>query len=275
MMEIAGYFSLFLVGLSLGLFGSGGSMLSVPILVYLFSLDTAAASGYSLFVVGIASLSGFFMRAGENRFSWQVALLFGAPSVLGVYFSRKWLLPSIPDPLFETEAFRLEKEPFLLSLFASLMVVAACLMLREKEGRPKSGDAAFVLLPLAGLGSGCLAGVAGIGGGFVIIPILVYFGSLPAATAVGTTLLVITANSFIGCAGEITSHPVNWVFLAKISGMAIAGIAAGTIAGKNLPLGKFVRVFGWLLLLCGCGMLLRELFRIWMFGWKLSTAFVS
>ena len=275
-MEAIGYLSLFLVGLSLGALGSGGSILSVPILVYLFSMDTVLASGYSLFVVGSSSLLGACFKYKEQRLSLRVALLFGVPSIISIFCSRKWLLPLVPDVIYASAAFQLHKSSFLLALFALLMILAASWMITGKNASVrKLGNIRFrhPYLVVLGLVTGCISGFAGIGGGFLIIPVLVSLTSLPLHAAIGTALLIIAGNSFIGFAGDITNFTIDWTFLFRITGLSMAGLFIGIRFTRFVPAQKLRLIFGWFILIAGLVILLRELHSMTVYGWRFTLTF--
>lgn len=275
-MELAGYLSLFLVGLSLGALGSGGSVLSVPILVYLFSLDAVAASGYSLFVVGCSSVVGAFLKYKEQQLSLRVALLFGIPSIISIFCSRRWLLPLVPEAIYSTPSFQLRKESLLLVLFGVLMVVAAAMMLTNKNARlPGAAKTSSnqVYLPALGVLTGCMSGFVGIGGGFLIIPVLVTLASLPLNMAIGTALVIVAGNSFIGFTGDVFNYSIDWLFVLKICGLSMVGLFAGVRFTGSVPSDILRRLFAWLILLVGCAILIRELYWIAIFGWRFSVSF--
>ena len=275
-METVGYLSLFLVGLSLGALGSGGSILSVPILVYLFSMDAVLASGYSLFVVGSSSTLGAFFKYKEQRLSLRVALLFGVPSIISIFCSRKWLVPLVPDMIYASASFQLRKSSFLLALFALLMILAAIMMISGKNATiSKLENIRFRQSYLVALGlvTGCISGFAGIGGGFLIIPVLVSLTSLPLHAAIGTALLIIAGNSFIGFAGDITNYAIDWSFLFRITGLAMAGLFLGVRFTRFIPAQKLGQIFGWFILFAGGVILLRELYAIFVYGWRFTVMF--
>ena len=260
-MEVLGYFASVCVGVVLGLLGGGGSILSIPILVYLFHIDIVTASAYSLFIVGITSLAGAIQKYRENRVSLQTGMVFGLPSIAAIFATRKWVIPAIPEIIIQTEGFFLTKRVFLLGLFAVLMIISAMVMIRRK-GAPEPEDQEFRtgLLVIEGILIGFITGLVGAGGGFLIIPTLVLLTGLPFKTAVGTSLFIIAINSLVGFLGDVLNYPVDWHFLTIISALAVAGIVIGNFLSRRISSTPLRISFGWLTLLMGIFILIRELF---------------
>ncbi len=260
-MEFFGYLASILIGLILGLLGGGGSILSIPILVYLFHLEPVQASAYSLFIVGITSLAGAIPKYREHLVNLRTGILFGIPSIISIFCTRRWIVPAIPEIIFISGDFIFTKRLLLLGLFAVLMVLAAIPMMRGKKS-PTSTNQKFrtFLVIVEGALIGFLTGLVGAGGGFLIIPALVFLTGLPFKTAVGTSLFIISINSLLGFAGDLMNYSMDWPFLLSVSALAIVGIIIGNrlshhIAGNNLK-----RAFGWITLGMGCYILFREVF---------------
>ncbi|MCB9183063.1 MAG: sulfite exporter TauE/SafE family protein [Flavobacteriales bacterium] len=264
-MEIIGYIGALIMGLSLGLIGGGGSILTVPILVYLFSVDAVLATAYSLFIVGLTSLIGSFSHMRMGNIHWRTALVFGIPSILAVYATRAWLVPALPDPLFNMGDVAVSKALGMLIFFALLMVAAAFSMIRK--GKPKAAETAtgevrfnYPLILAEGIVVGTITGLVGAGGGFLIIPALVLLAKLPMKQAVGTSLIIIAAKSLIGFTGDLKGNEaIDWNFLLFFSVVAIAGIITGSILSKRIPNEKLKPAFGWFVLLMGIYIIGREL----------------
>jgi len=259
-MEIFGYIALFCVGLVLGTLGGGGSILSVPILVYLFSIDTVMASAYSLFIVGTTSLVGTCIKFNSSLVNIRTGIQFGIPSLIAIFITRRWLVPLIPDLICQIGSFQLSKRSLILGIFAILMILASLALIKRKRDQESSGNkvpAPFLIL--AGLTTGVLTGLVGAGGGFLIIPALVYLAKLPFKTTVGTTLFIITINSFVGFVGDVFYQPINWNFLLLITSLAITGIIAGGRIVNLLPTQKLQKSFGWFILVMGTWILWREI----------------
>lgn len=259
-MEFFGYAASVFIGLVLGLLGGGGSILSIPILVYLFDVEPVRASAYSLFIVGITSLAGAIPKYRDHLVSVRTGILFGLPSIVTIFSTRNWIVPAIPEILFSSGDFVLTKRLLLLGLFAVLMVLAAIPMIRGRKDFTSSNQRFRTFLVIVeGSLIGLLTGLVGAGGGFLIIPALVFLTGLPFKTAVGTSLFIISINSLLGFAGDVLNYSMNWPFLFSISGLAIVGILIGNRLAKRLPAAQLKKVFGWITLLIGAYILIREL----------------
>ncbi|GAB2522749.1 sulfite exporter TauE/SafE family protein [Spirosoma aerophilum] len=260
--EIVGYASAIVVGLVIGLAGGGGSILTVPIFVYVFHIPTILATTYSLFVVGTTSLVGSVNHIWHKRVDLRVTLAFALPSFISVYLSRRYLVPALPDPLFQFERFVLAKSEAILYFFAFVMIIAARAMLRNE--RPEEGEAAdgrprYGSLALDGLAVGLLTGTIGAGGGFLIVPMLVLLAGLPVNRAVATSVLIIAVNSFVGFMGDLQHTQLNWNFLLPFTGLSIIGIFAGMYLARFIAPDKLRKGFGWFVLVVAIYMLIREL----------------
>ncbi|MDN3690245.1 sulfite exporter TauE/SafE family protein [Cyclobacterium jeungdonense] len=262
-MEILGYFFLFFVGLTLGILGSGGSILAVPILVYLFSMDAVLASAYSLFIVGITSLVGTALNYHAQLVNVKTGSIFGIPSILSIFLMRKWIVPAIPDKILQIETFSLSKNTFILGVFAFLMILASLKMIYGRTlNKGNEKRTSVFSLVFFGLLSGLITGLVGVGGGFLIIPILGFLTKTPLKTAIGTTLFIVASNSLIGFMGDILNYSIHWNFLLVITSLAVSGIYVGSRIGKVLPTLTLQRFFGWFTLTIGTLMVIKELILI-------------
>lgn len=258
-MEYFGYFASLLIGLSLGLLGSGGSILTLPVLVYLFGVDPEAGTAYSLVIVGATALVGVVPKALKNEVDFKTAVLFGLPSIVAVYVTRAWLMPALPEqwgPFTKSQG--------LMLLFAVLMILAARGMLvKKKESSPKRAEMApwvKALIVLGeGAGVGVLTGLVGAGGGFLIIPVLVLVTGLEMKRAVGTSLLIIAAKSLIGFTGDLGHLQPDWLFLGRVTLVALVGLGIGTFASQKIASHKLQKGFGIFVLLMGAFVLSKEL----------------
>ena len=259
-MELFGYASLIGVGLLLGMMGGGGSILSVPILVYLFSLDVVVASSYSLFIVGSTSVVGTALKRRDRFIDIPAALQLGVPSVLATFCTRKWIVCSIPDVLFMVGSVEVTRRALLLTVFAMVVIISSVMVLRSRQStREESTSRANPwAVILAGLVVGFLSGLAGVGGGFLILPALMLFVGLRFNVAVGSALPIIAINSMVGFLGGAFSHPVDWIFLAAISMLAMFGIFIGNLFASRFPGDTLKRTFGWSALILGIWMLVNE-----------------
>lgn len=197
-MEILGYIASILMGLTLGMIGGGGSILTVPILVYLFQINPVIATAYSLFIVGLTALvgGGFYLKKGEVDLKTGFVAI---PSFIGVYLTRAYVMPQLPDPVFTIASISFAKPLLIMIVFAVLMVAASLSMIKSKTSNvssPKEMKALnrLILISLEGLVVGAITGFVGAGGGFLIIPALVILVGLPMKIAVGTSLFIIACK---------------------------------------------------------------------------------
>lgn len=265
-MELVGYFLAALVGLSLGLIGGGGSILTVPILVYIMGVNPVLATSYSLFIVGSTSLVGAVNNYRKGFVSLKTALLFGLSSVTTVFLTRKLIMPRIPAVIYHSEKYTLLQSTATLLLFALLMILAAIAMIRNNRAEvaiptSKSLPAEqLAKLIFYGVGIGLVTGFLGAGGGFLLIPALVLIVKLPMKTAVGTSLLIIAINSLIGFTGDLGHFAINWRFLLTITGIAVTGILIGGVLAKRMHGHQLKKAFGWFVLAMGIYILVKEFF---------------
>ncbi|UMQ41964.1 sulfite exporter TauE/SafE family protein [Chryseobacterium sp. Y16C] len=262
-MEIFGYIASVLIGVSLGLIGGGGSILTVPVLVYLFGIDALLATEYSLFIVGISSVAGSMAYFKKKLVNFKIAIVFGIPSVISIFLTRNYLLPLIPDEVLRINNLMITKDIFLLLIFAGLMMVASYKMIRKDVQQPdeKQENKNNTLLA-AGEGSvvGVLTGLVGAGGGFMIIPALVNLLKTPMKVAIGTSLVIISLNSLIGFFSSIQGTLINWRFLLSVSAIAVVGIIIGSYLSKKIDGKKLKPAFGWFILVMGIYIIIKEIF---------------
>lgn len=259
-MELAGYIASIFIGLILGILGGGGSILSIPILVYLFNLDPVTASAYSLFIVGVTSFIGAIPKYRDHLVDVRTGITFGIPSVIAIFATRKWIVPSIPQEVFYLGDFIVTKRILMLSVFAILMVIASLAMIRGRRDEDYEGQSNIILTIIQGILIGALTGLVGAGGGFLIIPALVLLTGLKFKTAVGTSLFIIAVNSLLGFIGDVLNYEIDWRFLMIITSLAVSGILMGNVLARKLPSGNLRKVFGYFTLLMGIWILLKEIF---------------
>lgn len=238
------------VGLSLGLLGGGGSILTVPLLVYGLHIDAKPAIAMSLVVVGATSLVALARHARRGNVAWREGLIFGLAGSVGAYcggLAAAW----IPSRV-------------LLLILAGVMIVSGLAMLRrrgypvETHAAACTGRCMLLRILLPGLGMGLVTGLVGAGGGFLIVPALVLLGGLPMHTAVGTSLLVITLNTAAGLAGHIGHIDIDYALTAAVTGSAIIGTFAGTWLAHRIPAHGLRKGFAWFVIATAGYLIYRE-----------------
>lgn len=263
-MEIFGYLAAVIIGLILGLIGGGGSILTVPVLVYMFHIHAELGTAYSLFIVGTTSFVGILPKWKQREVDVRTAVLFGLPSMLTVFITRKWILTTIPAVIFSTDKLILTKSNAMLLLFSILMLYAAVKLLMastEKEHVLQVTQSRNTLLLMTqGAIIGVLTGLVGVGGGFLIVPALVMFSKLSMKMAVGTSLLIISVNSLVGFTGDLWTQgsSMDWQFLGILTILAIVGILFGSQFSKKMDTKILRLIFAWFVLLMGFFVFVHE-----------------
>jgi uncharacterized protein len=262
MTEIIGFALATVIGISLGLIGGGGSILTLPILVYLLGFSPILSTAYSLFIVGSTSLVGSVNYMKKGLVNYKTAVIFAIPSFLAVFLTRKYLMPAIPDTLFQLGNIEVTKDLGIMVLFALVMLMASYSMITDNKPETSEEDKGmkynYPLIAIEGLVVGTLTGVVGAGGGFLIIPALVLLVRLPMKMAVGTSLLIIAAKSLIGFLGDLGNQAIDWQFLLIFTGLSILGIFVGTYLTKFIPGEKLKKSFGWFVLIMAVYILVKE-----------------
>ena len=267
MLEVLGYLGALLTGVSLGLIGGGGSILIVPVLVYLFKVNPTLATAYSLLVVGTASLVGSVQYARQKLIDYKTAVVFAIPAFLGVFLARVYVVPALPAEIHDFGSFVLTKDVLIMLVFATVMLLASISMIRgrkdaeseEEETTPVQYN--YPLIGLEGLGVGALTGFVGAGGGFLIIPALVLLAKLPMKMAIGTSLVIISSKSLLGFVGDVFAQDsIDWIFLLSITGVSVGGIFIGTFLSKFIPGKKLKPAFGWFVLIMGIYILGKQIY---------------
>ncbi|MFW0716420.1 sulfite exporter TauE/SafE family protein [Pedobacter sp. N23S346] len=259
-MEIIGFALGLLIGISLGLIGSGGSILTIPILVYVMHISPSQATVYSLFIVGISALMGSIKGARENLLDYRIALYFGLPSVISIFMMRKFFIPLLPEKFFTILDFTVTRDIFIMLAFAVLMILASFSMIgKNPTADLTSVNATKINIAGKGIFVGLLTGFVGVGGGFLIIPTLIFSAKLPMKNAVATSLVIISLNSLIGFAGSLTDSNIDWSFLLAFTALAVIGIFAGMFLSKKMSNEKLKPAFGWFVLITGIYILIKEL----------------
>ena len=259
-MEILGYFFALIIGLIMGIIGGGGSILGVPIFVYLFDMNALTATTLSLFVVGVASAVGATENAKQGNVDFKTALLFGIPSVLSVIFVRKIILPHLPDPLFSIGTFPIEKNLFILVLFAALMLISSIKMIVGNQKLETTNQSPqYPMLVTQGIAVGMITGMIGAGGGFLIVPALVMLLNLEMKKAIGTSMMIISMNSLLGFLSSQKTE-INWQFLLIFTSIAVVGMLIGIQLAKKIDGKKLKPIFGWFVLMMGIYIIIKEIF---------------
>lgn len=260
--ELIGYGASILIGVSLGLIGGGGSILTLPVLVYLLHIDPVLSTAYSLFIVGSTSLVGSVSFMKKKLVNYRAAVVFAVPSFITVFLTRKFLVPIIPDPLFSVAEFEMTKNMGIMIFFALIMLAASYSMIRKSTVQASNEEEElkfnYPMIALEGGLVGILTGIVGAGGGFLIIPALVLFARLPMKMAVGTSLLIIAAKSLIGFLGDLSNLTIEWNFLLTFTSLSILGIFLGSYLSKFIPGEKLKTAFGWFVLVMGSYIILKE-----------------
>ena len=265
-MEILGFGMAILIGLSLGLIGGGGSILTVPVLVYIVGINPIKSITYSLFVVGSTALIGAVHYYRKNMVNLKASLTFAIPSFTAVFLTRQFLLPLLPDTFFHLGSLEISKGLFLMLAFAVLMIFSASSMISQTQQFRKlckncdENNFSYPFIFAEGIVVGLLTGFVGAGGGFLIIPALVLFAGLPMKRAVGTSLFIIAINSLIGFSTDILGGTsVDWSFLGSFSSFAFAGIIIGTFLSKKIEGTSLRPAFGWFTLSIGAFIIIKEI----------------
>lgn len=262
MVEVFGYIGAALIGIVLGLIGGGGSILTVPIFVYILGVEPVLATAYSLFVVGSAALVGAVRNAQQGMVDFKTGIIFSIPAFTAVFLTRKYMVPAIPDHIATIGGFEITKSIGIMIFFAIIMVIAAYFMIR---GRNDEGEESseiqynYPMIVLEGLVVGLLTGIVGAGGGFLIIPALVLLAKLPMKKAVATSLMIIAIKSLIGFIGDVQNFEIDWTFLLSFTGISIVGIFVGIYLNKFIDGSKLKKGFGWFVLIMGVYIVLKEI----------------
>ncbi|MEP1487759.1 MAG: sulfite exporter TauE/SafE family protein [Algibacter sp.] len=258
--QLLGYIGALIVGLILGLIGGGGSILTVPLLVYLLGYNPVIATAYSLFVVGSTSFVGTIQKFKKGLVDVKTGLAFSFPSFLAVYFSRRYFVPNIPSTLFKINDFTLTKDMGIMIFFAFIMLISSFSMIKKKKEKQISiSKHPYYKTFIQGLIIGTITGLIGAGGGFLYVPALVLWANIPMKKAVGTSLIIVTINSLIGFTGDMQTIEIEWVFLLVFSLISIIGIIIGVFLSKFISGEKLKKGFGVFTLIMATYIIYREL----------------
>lgn len=262
-MEILGYFSALIIGISLGLIGGGGSILAVPVLAYLFSVNEKIATAYSLFIVGTSALVGGLKQHLKGFVDWRTAFVFGIPAIVGVTMVRYYVVPALPDILFTINNFEFTRRMGMFGLFALLMFPAAFSMLKGRKTKKTTGTIHYnyPLILVEGFIVGAVTGMIGAGGGFLIIPALVLLANVEMKVAVGTSLIIIAFKSLLGfLLGDALTMKIDWQFLALFTSISLIGIFIGSYLGNFIDGRKLKKGFGYFIFVMAIFIFYMEFF---------------
>lgn len=260
--HIIGYILAVFVGITLGLIGSGGSILSVPILVYVMSVEPILATAYSLFVVGTTALFGGVQKAKQQLVDFKKVVLFGVPTILAVFLTRKFIVPNIPEVVYSTNSFTLHKSILIMVVFAIVMIFASIRMIKPLREKIVNDNAKinYIRIFTQGLFIGLVAGFVGAGGGFLIIPALLFLAKTPMKMAVGTSLFIVSVQSLIGFIGDIRPEQnLDWNLILTFTVCSIIGVFIGSYLSKKIEGEKLKTGFGWFVLAMGVYIIIKEL----------------
>ncbi|RAJ02446.1 hypothetical protein LX64_03461 [Chitinophaga skermanii] len=259
-MFIVGIIAAFFIGISLGMIGGGGAILTMPVLVYLLGIPPMLATTYSLFIVGVSSAVGAVLHKPQLRTNGRVIMLFGGVSMFVVFLVRKFLVPHIPTILFSNEHITISSAHVTMLLFAALMCVAGIAMLRDRAEKPAhTTKHSNSLLIIYGIATGLITGLLGAGGGFILMPALVLIIGMPIQQALGTSLFLIALNTLTGFVIDITHIDLHWTFLFFLTAIAFAGMLAGWKWGKRVPAAQLKMLFGFFLVAVAAFIFLIEM----------------
>ncbi|SRR5690554_4297234 len=250
------------IGVTLGLIGSGGSILTVPILVYVVGLNPITATAYSLFIVGSTAFVGSIRHSLDQNVNFKIVALFGIPSLISVFFTRSTLVPLLPDAFVLKNDFTIPKSTFIMVLFAVVMFAAASRMIkkpRQKVVGKEAVTAAAVPLIFQGVLIGMLSGLVGAGGGFLIVPALLFFANLPMRKAVGTSLTIVAIQSLSGFLGDLSYQKIDWALILSFTVISIFGLFVGIRLSKRIIDGNLRKIFGWFILTMSLYILSKEI----------------
>ncbi|MGC6429411.1 MAG: sulfite exporter TauE/SafE family protein [Jejuia sp.] len=258
--QILGYIGALIVGLVLGLIGGGGSILTVPLLVYLLGYNPVVATAYSLFVVGTSSMVGTYQKHKKGLVDFKTGLAFSFPSFVAVYLSRRYLVQEIPDTLFNFGNFSLTKEMGIMVFFAIIMIIASYSMIKNKREQANNQKSQpYYKTFFQGVIIGTITGIIGAGGGFLFVPALVLWANIPMKKAVGTSLIIVTINSLIGFMGDVQTLDIEWHFLLTFTAISILGIILGVFLSKFISGKKLKKSFGYFILVMATYIIYKEL----------------
>lgn len=259
--HIIGYLLALLAGISIGMMGSGGSILTVPILVYIMHIEPILATAYSLFIVGTSAAAGSIRNIRKKQVNFKIVCSFGLASILSVFFTRTYLLPLIPASIELNNNSVISKSNFIMIIFALVMLAATAKMLRPSKKEiltQDETDVNFLSLTIQGSLIGLIAGSVGAGGGFLIVPTLVFFAYLPMKKAIGTSITIVAIQSLIGFTGDLLVQDIQWNIVLIFTAVSIIGVFIGMRWANKVSDKLLKQIFGWFVLAMAIFILLKE-----------------
>lgn len=265
-MTITGLILFLIIGIILGLIGGGGSLLGVPVLYYVMHIELELATTYSLFIVGVTALVGAVSYLRKGEISAEAIIRFAIASIITIFCVRKFIMPAIPLQ-FHFGGIELNKHTVIMVMFAFIMMLASYSMIKkqitnrindvkwDEFSRSPMGTPFVIML---GVGVGIITGFVGAGGGFIIVPVLLFFVRLNFKKAIGTSLCIVAVNSLVGFTGNIGQQNIDWKFLLIISSICGIGILLGSLLSNKIPSKKLKPAFGWFTLAAGIFVLIKE-----------------
>ena len=261
-MLLLGFVGALLMGLVLGLIGGGGSILTVPIMVYFLDVNPILATAYSLFIVGITAFVGAVRNFQNQLVDFKTGIIFAIPAFIGVYIARAYFIEMIPNEIIILSAV-LQKGTAIMIFFSLIMLLASYFMIRENNNEIKSSTLNYskLILSMEGLVVGILTGIVGAGGGFLIIPALVLFAKLPMKKAVATSLMIIAIKSLFGFIGDLGNVNLifDWPLLILFTILSVIGIYFGIYLTKFIEGKSLKKGFGWFVLVMAFVILFKEI----------------
>lgn len=265
-MIIAGFIAFLIIGLILGLIGGGGSVLGVPVLVYIMFYSAETATNYSLFIVGLTSLIGAIAYLRKGEISFEAILQFALVSMVTVFCVRKFVMPAISQNI-TIYNIAIQKQMLIMLVFSVLILSSSISMIKHKtynrinetkwdEFAKSPMGLPFIIL--LGIAVGFITGFVGAGGGFIIVPVLIFFLRLNFKKAIGTSLCIIAINSLVGFTGSIGHQTIEWPILLTLSGICVIGILIGSLLSNKISSKKLKPAFGWLTLVVGIFVIIKE-----------------
>jgi uncharacterized protein len=259
-MEIIAIIGILIMGIVIGLLGSGGSIITLPLLVYVMHMPAMLATTYTLIIVGITSSFGAISYVARKEYSLKIALLFAIPSILVVLLTRRYLIPILPEEISWGTHVSINKNNLIMLLFGVFMVAAFFSMLTNglQQNKKTQSEKHLGFIPFEGSIVGFITGITGAGGGFLIIPALVVMNKMPIKTAIGTSLFIISLNSLIGFISDLGNTEVNWIQILILSLASITGVLLGSKFNHLIESQKLKIVFSWFILFMGIAIIYKE-----------------